>query len=70
METGGERVDRRNENGWIESLGNTGTHQGSNTGKKSRKQMKGLYYWFKTVDKLAISISIGAELPCSILEEV
>ena len=32
--------------------------------------MKDLYHWFETVDQLAISISIGAELLCFVLKEV
>ena len=32
--------------------------------------MKDMYYWFKTVDKLAISIAICLELVCFVSEEI
>jgi len=32
--------------------------------------MKDLYYWFKTVDQLAISIAICLELLCLVSEEI
>jgi hypothetical protein len=66
MATGGETVGKRNQKVRL----TVGAHQCSALGKNSRKFMKDLYYWFKTVDQLAISISIGAELLFFVLKEV